>query len=140
MPVIWLSVALGVAACGGDDESTPGLVEGTDVEAAQENVRNAFADPALLCGELSSDRYVKELGGRAECMSQAGAVSEDTRVEGEGFTIGDASETPGGATVTVETPDFGRYVYRLVEEDGALLIDSVSRESPGSPASGDDPE
>lgn len=116
------------------------MVEGTDVEAAQENVRNAFADPALLCGELSSARYVKELGGQAQCMSQAEAVPEGNRVEGEGFTIGDASETPGGVTVTVETPDFGRYVYRLVEEDGALLIDSVSRETPGAPASGADPE
>ncbi|MDQ3729984.1 MAG: hypothetical protein M3355_10390 [Actinomycetota bacterium] len=129
-----------LTACGGGEEAAePGAVEGTNVEAAQQTVRNAFADPALLCGELSSDRYLEKLGGTEQCMSQAGAVAEGARTEGGGFTIGEARETSDGAMVTVETPDFGRYVYELIAQDGGLLIDSVEQQSPSSPESGSGP-
>lgn len=34
--------------------------------------------------------------------------------------------------MAVETPDFGRYVYELAEENCSLRVDSVERPVPGT--------
>lgn len=131
------AAALLIAGCGGGepaDPAPPGIVEGVDSDAAEQTVRNAFADPSLLCGQISTDNYVRELGGRSECLTSAGAVPGGARNEGDGYRIGSTDETPDGFSVTIETPDFGRYVYELVEEDDSLRIDSVDRQIPGSDA------
>jgi len=126
------ALALVLAGCGGGEDEPPGPVDGVDAAAAEETVRNAFADPSLLCGELATKRYVGRLGGEEKCLTQAEAVPDGAREEGDGFVIGSAKETAEGATVAVETPDFGRYVYELVEENGSLRVDSVERPVPGT--------
>lgn len=135
MPALGVAAALAIAtgstaACGSEPIGTGG-----DAEAAGAVVRAAFAEPQRLCDELATEPFVQELGGDEECASQAAAVAppEGRRAEGAGFTLGEVTLEDGGATVQVETPDFGRYVVHLVDVDGAFRIDAVDPPATFSP-------